>query len=95
MRFRLLGLGLLALALPAWPQSGLHQPTALRVAPGEAVPVIDGRLDDGAWLRAPVHERFAQFLPADKEAFYKATQPIRDKYGAKYAALLQKIRDTK
>jgi tripartite ATP-independent transporter DctP family solute receptor len=36
-----------------------------------------------------------QFLPADKEAFYKATQPIRDKYGAKYGALLQKIQDTK
>ena len=36
-----------------------------------------------------------QFVNADKEAFYKATQPIRDKYGAKYAALLQKIRDTK
>src|SRR4029078_3959865 len=36
-----------------------------------------------------------QFVPADKEAFYKATQPIRDKYGAKYATLLQKIRDTK
>jgi len=36
-----------------------------------------------------------QFVPADKEAFFKATQPIRDKYGAKYATLLQKIRDTK
>ena len=36
-----------------------------------------------------------QFMPADKDAFFKATQPIRDKYGAKYSALLQKIRDTK
>ena len=36
-----------------------------------------------------------QFVPADKEAFFKATQPIRDKYGTKYAALLQRIRDTK
>jgi tripartite ATP-independent transporter DctP family solute receptor len=36
-----------------------------------------------------------KFVPADKEAFYKATQPVRDKYGAKYAALLQRIRDTK
>jgi tripartite ATP-independent transporter DctP family solute receptor len=35
-----------------------------------------------------------QFVKADKEAFYKATQPIRDKYGAKYAALLQRIRET-
>jgi hypothetical protein len=34
-------------------------------------------------------------VPADKEAFYKATQPVRDKYGAKYAGLIQKIRDTK
>jgi len=36
-----------------------------------------------------------QFLPADKDAFYKATQPIRDKYGTKYAALLKRIQDTK
>jgi tripartite ATP-independent transporter DctP family solute receptor len=36
-----------------------------------------------------------QFVPADKEAFFKATQPVRDKYGAKYATLLQRIRDTK
>ena len=32
---------------------------------------------------------------ADKDAFYKATQPVRDKYGAKYASLIQRIRDTK
>jgi tripartite ATP-independent transporter DctP family solute receptor len=36
-----------------------------------------------------------QFVPADKAAFYKATQPVRDKYGAKYAALLKQIEDTK
>ncbi len=36
-----------------------------------------------------------QFVEADKAAFYKATQPVRDKYGAKYAALLKKIEDTK
>jgi tripartite ATP-independent transporter DctP family solute receptor len=36
-----------------------------------------------------------KFVPADKEAFYKATQPVRDKYGAKYAVLIQRIRDTK
>ena len=35
------------------------------------------------------------FVDADKEAFYKATQPVRDKYGAKYAALVKKIQDTK
>ncbi len=36
-----------------------------------------------------------QFVPADKAAFYKATQPVRDKYGAKYAALIKRIEDTK
>jgi tripartite ATP-independent transporter DctP family solute receptor len=35
-----------------------------------------------------------QFVPADKEAFFKATQPVRDKYGAKYSALLKRIQDT-
>jgi|SRR5882724_970535 len=36
-----------------------------------------------------------QFVPADKEAFFKATQPIRDKYGAKHAALQKRILGTK
>jgi len=36
-----------------------------------------------------------QFVPADKPAFFKATQPVRDKYGAKYAALQKRILDTK
>ncbi|MGH8765363.1 MAG: TRAP transporter substrate-binding protein [Burkholderiales bacterium] len=36
-----------------------------------------------------------KFVVADKQAFYKATQPIRDKYGAKYAAILKRIQDTK
>ena len=36
-----------------------------------------------------------QFVNADKPAFYQATQPIRDKYGSKYAALLKRIQDTK
>ena len=36
-----------------------------------------------------------QFINADKAAFYKATQPIRDKYGSKYAAILKRIEDTK
>ena len=36
-----------------------------------------------------------QFVAADKPAFYKATQSVRDKYGAKYAALLKRIEDTK
>src|SRR5258705_43311 len=33
-----------------------------------------------------------KFLPADKEAFFKAIQPVRDKYGAKYAGLIERIR---
>jgi tripartite ATP-independent transporter DctP family solute receptor len=36
-----------------------------------------------------------QFVNADKKAFYDATQPIRDKYGSKYAAILKRIQDTK
>ena len=36
-----------------------------------------------------------QFVQADKPAFYKATQPVRDKYGAKYAALIKRIEDTR
>ena len=36
-----------------------------------------------------------KFVPADKEAFFKATQPVRDKYGSKYAGLIKRIRDTK
>ncbi|MBI3346568.1 MAG: carbohydrate binding family 9 domain-containing protein, partial [Burkholderiales bacterium] len=67
MTIRLLGLGLLALALPAWPHNGPLHPTALRLAAGEAAPAIDGHLDDPAWQHAPVYERFAQFLPADKQ----------------------------
>ena len=36
-----------------------------------------------------------RFVQADKAAFYQATQPIREKYGAKYVALLKRIEDTK
>ncbi|KQY86199.1 MULTISPECIES: carbohydrate binding family 9 domain-containing protein [Roseateles] len=67
MTSRLLGLGLLALALPAWPSNGPAHPTALRLDAGAAPPLIDGRLGDAAWQRAPVYERFAQFLPIDKQ----------------------------
>jgi tripartite ATP-independent transporter DctP family solute receptor len=35
-----------------------------------------------------------QFVEADKKAFYAATQPIRDKYGQKYGALLKRIEAT-
>ena len=36
-----------------------------------------------------------QFVSVDKQAFFKATQPIRDKYGAKYAELIKRIQATK
>ncbi|HXM82272.1 MAG TPA: TRAP transporter substrate-binding protein [Burkholderiales bacterium] len=36
-----------------------------------------------------------KFVKADKQAFYEATQPVRDKYGAKYSTLLKRIQDTK
>ncbi len=36
-----------------------------------------------------------QFVTADKKAFYTATAPIREKYGAKYAVLLKRIEDTR
>jgi tripartite ATP-independent transporter DctP family solute receptor len=36
-----------------------------------------------------------QFVAADKAAFFNATQPVRDKYGAKYDALMKRILDTK
>jgi tripartite ATP-independent transporter DctP family solute receptor len=36
-----------------------------------------------------------KFVPADKPAFYKATQSVRDKYGSKYAAILKRIEETK
>lgn len=36
-----------------------------------------------------------QFVKADKKAFYDATKPVREKYGAKYATLIKRIEDTK
>ena len=44
---------------------------------------------------AELKAKGVQFVPADKQAFFKATQPVRDKYGAKYAGLLKRILDTK
>jgi len=36
-----------------------------------------------------------EFVEVDKKAFYEATRPVRDKYGAKWAALIKRIEDTK
>lgn len=69
MTLRLMGWGLLALATPV---SALHEPgdlrhpTALRIGAADS-PRLDGLLDDDAWRRAPVYERFVQFLPEDKQ----------------------------
>src|SRR5919106_1996343 len=35
-----------------------------------------------------------EFVEVDKKAFYEATKPVRDKYGAKWAALIKRIEDT-
>jgi tripartite ATP-independent transporter DctP family solute receptor len=36
-----------------------------------------------------------QFVTVDKKVFFDATQPVRDKYGAKYAGLIKRIQETK
>ncbi|HYG56324.1 MAG TPA: TRAP transporter substrate-binding protein [Burkholderiales bacterium] len=36
-----------------------------------------------------------QFVQVDKKVFFDATQPVRDKYGAKYASLIKRIQDVK
>ena len=36
-----------------------------------------------------------QFVDVDKKVFYEATRPVREKYGAKHAALVKRIEDTK
>jgi tripartite ATP-independent transporter DctP family solute receptor len=36
-----------------------------------------------------------EFVEVDKKAFYEATKPVRDKYGAKWAALIKRIEDTR
>ena len=36
-----------------------------------------------------------QFVQVDKKVFFDATQPVRDKYGAKYSALIKRIQDVK
>jgi tripartite ATP-independent transporter DctP family solute receptor len=35
------------------------------------------------------------FVSVDKKVFYDATRPVREKYGAKYTALMKRIEDTK
>jgi TRAP-type C4-dicarboxylate transport system substrate-binding protein len=43
---------------------------------------------------ADLKEKGVTFVEVDKKVFYNATQPVRDKYGAKYAALIKRIEAT-
>ena len=36
-----------------------------------------------------------EFVEVDKKAYYEATKPVRDKYGATWTALIKRIEDTK
>jgi hypothetical protein len=54
------------------------QPKALALDAGEKL-TLDGRLDEPVWQRAPLHERFVQFLPTDKQpppAGYRTTVQV-------------------
>jgi Domain of unknown function (DUF5916) len=58
--------------------TGFAQPTAVALDAGERL-VLDGRLDEPAWRRAPLHERFVQFLPVDRQpppAGYRTTVQV-------------------
>jgi hypothetical protein len=56
----------------------LAQPRALDLEVDERVR-LDGRLDEPAWQRAPVHEQFVQYLPTDRQpppAGYRTTLQV-------------------
>ncbi len=70
--------------LAAWATSALaqpiqpSQPRALALDAGEKL-TLDGRLDEPVWQRAPLHERFVQFLPTDRQpppAGYRTTVQV-------------------
>ena len=52
--------------IAAWATSSFAQPRALALDAGDKL-TLDGRLDEPAWQRAPLHERFVQYLPTDKQ----------------------------
>ena len=61
--------------LAAW---AMAQPHAHLLGDGERI-ALDGRLDEQAWLRAPEHDRFVQFLPLDRQpppAGYRTTVQV-------------------
>jgi hypothetical protein len=51
--------------LAAWATSSFAQPRAFAL--GSHKLTLDGRLDEPAWQSAPLHERFVQYLPSDKQ----------------------------
>lgn len=58
--------------------AALAQPRAVSLAAGEHI-ALDGRLDEAVWQRAPLHDRFVQFLPLDKQpppAGYRTTVQV-------------------
>lgn len=61
--------------LSAW---AMAQPHAHLLGDGERI-ALDGRLDEQAWQRAPLHDRFVQFLPLDRQpppAGYRTTVQV-------------------
>jgi Domain of unknown function (DUF5916) len=63
--------------LAAWATSAFAQPRALAL--GNDKLTLDGRLAEPAWQAAPLHERFVQYLPTDKQpppAGYRTTVQV-------------------
>jgi hypothetical protein len=61
-----------------------QQPSAIELDAGERI-ALDGRLDEPAWRRAPLHERFVQFLPVDRQpppAGYRTTLQVLAEHDA-------------
>jgi Domain of unknown function (DUF5916) len=58
--------------------SAFAQPRAITLPGGERLR-LDGRLDEPAWQLAPVHDRFVQYLPLDRQpppAGYRTTVQV-------------------
>jgi hypothetical protein len=64
--------------IAVWATSAQAQPKALSLDANEKL-TLDGRLDEPVWQSAPVHERFVQYLPTDKQpppAGYRTTVQV-------------------
>ncbi|HEV3051937.1 MAG TPA: carbohydrate binding family 9 domain-containing protein, partial [Longimicrobium sp.] len=61
---------------------------AYRLAPGQAAPAIDGRLDDAAWAQAPVATDWVQIEPnAGQPASHRSEARLVYDAGAVYVAI--------